>query len=119
KPKEFVLMIEETAGTRMFEIKKQNALKTIEKKQAKVEEITRVLEEEITPTLERLRSERKSYMEWLSNTNEIDRINRIVVAYEYTKYNNVLSSSNSDFVNLQTQEQELNLKIKQCQQSLN
>src|SRR3546814_5865864 len=46
-PKEFVLMIEETAGTRMFEIKKQNAIKTIEKKQNKVEEITRVLEEEI------------------------------------------------------------------------
>lgn len=36
KPDELRSMIEETAGTRMFEQKKQAALKTIEKKQAKV-----------------------------------------------------------------------------------
>jgi structural maintenance of chromosome 2 len=38
-------MIEEAAGTRMFETKKQAALKTIEKKQAKVDEINRTMDE--------------------------------------------------------------------------
>ena len=42
KPLETLSMIEEAAGTRMFEAKKQAALKTIEKKQAKVEEINKV-----------------------------------------------------------------------------
>lgn len=42
KPPEILSMVEEAAGTRMFETKKQGALKTIEKKQTKVEEIDRV-----------------------------------------------------------------------------
>ena len=42
KPPEILGMIEEAAGTRMFEAKKQAAIKTIEKKQAKVEEIEKV-----------------------------------------------------------------------------
>jgi len=42
KPPEILAMIEEAAGTRMFELKKANALKTIEKKDRKVDEINRV-----------------------------------------------------------------------------
>ena len=42
KPPEILAMIEEAAGTRMFEMKKATALKTIEKKQKKVDEIERV-----------------------------------------------------------------------------
>ena len=42
KPVETLGMIEEAAGTRMFETKKQAALKTIEKKQTKVDEIDKV-----------------------------------------------------------------------------
>lgn len=46
KPVEILGMIEEAAGTRMFETKKAIALKTIEKKQVKVDEIKKVLAEE-------------------------------------------------------------------------
>jgi structural maintenance of chromosome 2 len=42
KPQEMLAMIEEAAGTRMFEMKKQNALKTIAKKDTKVAEIQKV-----------------------------------------------------------------------------
>jgi structural maintenance of chromosome 2 len=42
KPHEILGMIEEAAGTRMFETKKLSALKTIEKKQTKVDEINKV-----------------------------------------------------------------------------
>jgi structural maintenance of chromosome 2 len=42
KPQEILGMIEEAAGTRMFEAKKQQAINTIEKKQKKVEEIKKV-----------------------------------------------------------------------------
>ena len=51
-------MIEEAAGTRMYENKKISALKTMEKKQNKVDEINRLLAEEITPTLDKLQKER-------------------------------------------------------------
>lgn len=42
KPQEILGMIEEAAGTRMFEAKKQQAINTIEKKEKKVEEIKKV-----------------------------------------------------------------------------
>lgn len=42
KPPEILAMIEEAAGTRMFEDRKEKALKTIEKKDAKLMEITSV-----------------------------------------------------------------------------
>lgn len=42
KPMEILSMIEEAAGTRMYETKKQIALKTIEKKDSKLSEIENV-----------------------------------------------------------------------------
>eukprot|EP01114_Cavostelium_apophysatum_P019873 TRINITY_DN6515_c0_g1_i1.p1 TRINITY_DN6515_c0_g1~~TRINITY_DN6515_c0_g1_i1.p1 ORF type:complete len:1177 (+),score=479.47 TRINITY_DN6515_c0_g1_i1:127-3657(+) len=104
KPPEILAMIEEAAGTRMFEMKKQSALKTIAKKDKKVEEITKVLAEEITPTLENLRKERAHYMKWTSNQTEIERMSRFVVAYEYTKAQETLSTSNSDLKKLDQQQ---------------
>ncbi len=41
-PMELLGLIAEAAGTKMYEAKKDAALKTIEKKQAKVEEIHKV-----------------------------------------------------------------------------
>ncbi len=42
KPPEILGMLEEAAGTRMYETKRQGALKTLEKKQSKVDEINKV-----------------------------------------------------------------------------
>lgn len=42
KPPEILSMIEEAAGTRMYETKKQAAQKTIEKKDAKLQELNAV-----------------------------------------------------------------------------
>ena len=47
----------------MYEMKKLAAQKTIEKKQSKVEEINKLLADEITPTLEKLRKERAAYQQ--------------------------------------------------------
>lgn len=44
KPPEILSMLEEAAGTRMYENKKDAALKTLEKKQIKVEEINKVFQ---------------------------------------------------------------------------
>ena len=83
KPPEILSMVEEAAGTRMFESKKQAALKTLDKKQAKVDEIDRVLAADITPTLERLREEKSHYLRWSANAAEVSRLERFCVAAEY------------------------------------
>jgi len=94
KPQETLSMIEEAAGTRMYENKKISALKTMEKKQNKVDEINRLLAEEITPTLDKLQKERSNYMQWVSLSNEIEILQRFCVAFEYTQAQERLTSKN-------------------------
>ncbi|CAK9325067.1 unnamed protein product [Citrullus colocynthis] len=68
KPPEILFMLEEAVGTRMYEMKKVVALKTLDKKQNKVDEINNLLTQKILPALEKLRKERIQYMQW-SNGN--------------------------------------------------
>ncbi|XP_040273232.1 structural maintenance of chromosomes protein 2 [Bufo bufo] len=83
KPPEILAMIEEAAGTRMYECKKIAAHKTIEKKEAKLKEIQTILEEEITPTIHKLKEERSSYLEYQKITREIEHLSRLYVAYQF------------------------------------
>ena len=96
KPGEILGMVEEAAGTRMYENKKNTAIKTIEKKQMKVDEINSILSEEITPTLERLRGEKQQYLKWSKNNADIERIERFVVASEYVAAQSTLSKNSED-----------------------
>eukprot|EP00976_Prorocentrum_cordatum_P112168 1195489-Prorocentrum_minimum.AAC.11 len=84
------------AGTRMYETKRANALKTLEKKQTKVEEINTVLEEEILPALEKLRKERGMYMQWVSANDQLERLRRFCIAYEYTRAEELQGNSEAD-----------------------
>ncbi|KAL0292335.1 UNVERIFIED_CONTAM: Structural maintenance of chromosomes protein 2-2 [Sesamum calycinum] len=85
KPPEILSMLEEAAGTRMYENKKEAALKTLEKKQSKVDEIDKLLDQEILPALEKLRKERMQYMQWANGNAELDRLKRFCIAYEYVQ----------------------------------
>ncbi|OIW16871.1 hypothetical protein TanjilG_16451 [Lupinus angustifolius] len=55
---EILSMLEEVVGTRMYETKKEASLKTLEKKQSKVEEINTLLDQETLPALEKLKKEK-------------------------------------------------------------
>jgi len=83
KPPEILSLIEEAAGTRMFETKKQTALKTIEKKETKLKEIENILKEEITPTLEKLGKEREGFLHWSQNNSECETLARFCVAFQF------------------------------------
>ena len=85
KPPEILSLLEEAAGTRMYETKKVGAIRTMEKKQNKVDEIDQVLAEEIVPGLEKLRKEKAQYMEWATKNGSIERLRRYCVAYEYVR----------------------------------
>jgi structural maintenance of chromosome 2 len=107
KPDEILGMIEEAAGTRMFETKKAAAFKTIEKKQQKVVELTSCLDEEITPTLEKLRSERQGYMQWQANNIELARLDKFVTALQFTEINHQIVNGETMKVEMTQQLEEL------------
>jgi len=83
KPQEVVAMIEEAAGTRMYEMKREAALKTIAKKDKKLEEIDELFHSQITPTLEKLRKERANYMQWITNQDELEKLRKWSLLAEY------------------------------------
>lgn len=96
KPMEILSMLEEAAGTRMYETKKEGALKTLAKKEAKVEEIDNVLQQEILPALEKLRKERAAYMEWATSNSEIDQLKRLIIAFEYSELKTIAQGYSTD-----------------------
>ncbi|KAH0979111.1 hypothetical protein GBA52_006288 [Prunus armeniaca] len=93
KPPEILSMLEEAAGTRMYETKKEAALKTLEKKQSKVDEINKLLDQEILPALDKLRRERTQYMQWANGNAELDRLKRFCIAYEYVQAERIRDSA--------------------------
>ncbi|KAJ1729622.1 Structural maintenance of chromosomes protein 2 [Coemansia biformis] len=95
QPPEILSMIEEAAGTRMFEERKDRAQKTMAKKDKKMEEISSILAEEITPKLDKLRHEKQAYLEYQKVEIELDRLRRLVVAYDYTKSEEALNNGSS------------------------
>jgi structural maintenance of chromosome 2 len=96
KSTEILGMVEEAAGTRMFEDRREKAFKTMAKKQAKVEELEGLLQEEIEPKLEKLRNEKRAFLEFQSTQSDLERLTRLVVAYDYVKSKQKLQQSASD-----------------------
>ena len=76
-------MIEEAVGTGLYEQKKQQAQKTIEKKDAKLREINDILNEEITPTLKKLKEERATYLEYQKIQRELDHLTKLWLAFQF------------------------------------
>lgn len=83
KPKEILGMVEEAAGTRMFEEQKDQAKKNMGKKMKRMQEVTAVLDEEITPKLDKLRLEKRSFLQWQKSCSELERVGRMLRAWEW------------------------------------
>ncbi|KAI8425457.1 hypothetical protein MSG28_007202 [Choristoneura fumiferana] len=83
KPPEILSMVEEAAGTRMYEAKKQAAEKTIEKKDAKLRELNDIIREDIAPKLQKLQDERAQFQEYQKVVRELENVSRLYVAYKY------------------------------------
>src|SRR6201999_113526 len=77
KPVEILSMIEEAAGTRMFEDRKDKAIKTMTKKESKVVEINSILQSEVEPKLEVLRNEKRTFLEYQQIQNDYERLTKI------------------------------------------
>ena len=116
KPHEILGMVEEAAGTRMYETKRVAALKTMDKKQLKLDELQSVLDDEITPTLERLRTEKHSYLQWSKNNADVERLERFVVAAQYVQAvqacdSDTMDQMDSDLADLERQSDVLTIQL--------
>ncbi|EKM76313.1 hypothetical protein AGABI1DRAFT_63367 [Agaricus bisporus var. burnettii JB137-S8] len=85
RPQEILGMIEEAAGTKMFESQKDRARKTMGKKEKRVNEINEQIREEIAPKLNKLRGEKKVYIEFTKAEKELEKIGRVLRAWEYSE----------------------------------
>lgn len=86
KPSEILSLIEEAAGTRTFEERKDKAKKTMAKKDTKLTEIRTLLQEEIEPKLEKLRSDKRTFVEYQQVQTDLEKLTRIITAHDYTTY---------------------------------
>ncbi|RFU28288.1 hypothetical protein B7463_g8052, partial [Scytalidium lignicola] len=96
KAVEILAMIEEAAGTRMFEDRRDKAFKTMAKKEMKVQEITELLRDEIDPKLEKLRMEKRAFLDFQQTQNDLERLTRVVVAHDYIRTQEKLQQSATD-----------------------
>lgn len=86
KPAEILSLVEEAAGTKTFEDRKDKALKTMAKKEAKLVEIRNLLKEEIEPKLDRLRSEKRTFLEFQKVQTDLEKLSRVITSHNYVRY---------------------------------
>lgn len=96
KPVEIMAMIEEAAGTRMFEDRRDKAFKTMAKKEMKVQEITELLRDEVEPKLEKLRQEKRAFLDFQQTQSDLERLTRLVVSHDYVRNSEKATQSASD-----------------------
>ncbi|KAL1506874.1 hypothetical protein ABEB36_006156 [Hypothenemus hampei] len=83
KPQEVLSMVEEAAGTKMYEIKRQQTQKLIDKKDARLSEIKTVINDELAPKLQKLKAEREEYLEYQRIDRELQHLMGIFLAWQY------------------------------------
>jgi structural maintenance of chromosome 2 len=96
KAVEILAMLEEAAGTRMFEDRRDKAYKTMAKKEMKVQEIAELLRDEIDPKLDKLRTEKRAFLDFQQTQSDLERLTRLVVAHDYIRYKERLRQSGDD-----------------------
>ncbi|PHH73060.1 hypothetical protein CDD82_5671 [Ophiocordyceps australis] len=96
KAVEILAMIEEAAGTRMFEDRRDKALKTMAKKELKLQELSELLRDEIEPKLDKLRTEKRAFLDFQQTQNDLERLTRLVVAYDHIRCQEKLKQSAAD-----------------------
>ncbi|GJQ86777.1 putative Structural maintenance of chromosomes protein [Trypoxylus dichotomus] len=83
KPPEILAMVEEAAGTRMYEVKKQIASKNLEKKNIHLKELETLFYEDVEPTITKLHEERAKVFELQKLESELAHNMKLLEAWEF------------------------------------
>ncbi|NXS60313.1 SMC2 protein, partial [Brachypteracias leptosomus] len=92
KPPEILAMVEEAAGTRMYESKKITVQKTIEKKEVKLKDIQKVLHIGKFFLLVSFQ-DRASYLEYQKVMQKVEHLRRLWVAYQFVQAEEITATS--------------------------
>ena len=103
RPQEILGMVEEAAGTRMFEEQKDKARKKMGRKEKSVLEYKATLQEEINPKLEKLRNEKRSFIQFQKSVSELERTARILHALEWTTSQDRMHAKQEEIETRQTE----------------
>ncbi|KAG6816223.1 hypothetical protein H0H87_007594 [Tephrocybe sp. NHM501043] len=114
RPQEILGMVEEAAGTRMFEDRKDKAIKTMAKKERRVQELLATRNEEIIPKLNKLREEKRSFIEYQKSVSELEKIGRVLKAWEWTDAQEKVTRKEQEIENLKSEMEAVNRKMKKA-----
>lgn len=118
KPTEILGLIEECSGTKLYEVKRANALKLMDKKDIKLKEIDKILATEIEPALSKLRKERSEYNNFVNNVEEIEKYEKIEIAYRYIIAKNKMVQAQTTVNKIESSYNELKSQIKEIEDRL-
>lgn len=107
KPPEILSLLEEASGTKLYERKKEAAVKTLAKKQARLGEIDQLMEQELLPSLRRLEQQCAAYHEYAVTSQAHERLRRFCVAYDYHACREALLSGEQELSSLQEEARSL------------
>ncbi|XP_018494369.1 structural maintenance of chromosomes protein 2 [Galendromus occidentalis] len=113
KPPEILSMLEEATGTRMYEDKKRDTQRTIEKKDAKLEQIDTVLREDLEPQMQKLAEERQAFVKYNTVCRQLDQLQKVHTAYQYVRTEKKLDSLNKESNQLLQNIEDYKLKIEE------
>ena len=83
KPVELLGLIEEAAGTSLYQHKREQAQNHIRKKELKQQEIDNILNSEVTPKLDQLKKDKNALDEYKSNVPQLERNEKTLIAFRY------------------------------------
>jgi structural maintenance of chromosome 2 len=76
------------------------------------------VQEEISPKLEKLKEEQKNYNKWTSNKQEIERLMRLCVAYEFINAQKLLQNSAVDVEQQEANKTSLTNQLKELESEI-
>lgn len=93
KPPEILSMIEEAAGTSMYETKKEKSMAMIQKKDSKLEELKALIADDIQPKLDKLRKDQQQYQEYQRVCRDVEYLTRIHISFRYIQCRKAVENS--------------------------
>ncbi|KAJ3320290.1 Structural maintenance of chromosomes protein 2, partial [Boothiomyces sp. JEL0866] len=114
KPAQILGMIEEAAGTRLYEDRKDKALKAIEKKESKLAQSSLLLDTEIAPKLDEYQIKKREFLEYQKIRSEREKFEKNLVE----KFDEKKKHSSERIVHLETTEKMLNEEILEAQERI-
>jgi structural maintenance of chromosome 2 len=118
RPQEVLGLLEEAAGTRTYETRKAQAVKVMEKKDAKVGEMDEVLQERVGPMLDRLKTEATEYKEYEGLSAELERKKAILEILTLSEMEAAKRAKEQEVQQKDAEKEALEMRLKQLKAAI-